>query len=177
MENCAQPLVLHKTVENFFGEKKMDDNKLKQFCLSLMSESKTAILSTIDKLGFPNTRCMLNLRNTSQYPSLVPVFDKHQDDFLIYMTTSTKSDKVSQIKNNPKVSVYYNKPEKFQGAMFSGNAAIIEEPEIKKLLWQDGWEMYYPDGYDDPGHTVLRLIPVVARGWHGTGPFRLDIKE
>lgn len=38
-----------------------------------------------------------------------------------------------------------------------------------------GWEQYYPKGPDDPDHTVLRLYPIYAQGWHGFQRFEFDI--
>jgi general stress protein 26 len=49
--------------------------------------------------------------------------------------------------------------------MFGGQIEIIEDMDIKRALWQDGWEMYYPKGVTDPDNSVLRLRPQFLRGW------------
>jgi general stress protein 26 len=61
--------------------------------------------------------------------------------------------------------------------MFGGDIEIVEDPEFKKALWHDGWERYYPSGYDDPDHTVLRIIPTVARGWTGSMTFKIELGD
>ncbi|MHC4336127.1 MAG: pyridoxamine 5'-phosphate oxidase family protein, partial [Planctomycetota bacterium] len=82
----------------------MNEKELKQECLKLMEAAEAAYLSTIDGDGFPQTRVMGNLRNAEQYSGLTGVFSEHNEDFLIYLTTSASSAKMEQIKVNPKVS-------------------------------------------------------------------------
>lgn len=63
------------------------------------------------------------------------------------------------------VSVYYCQPNAFQGIMLGGQIEVIEDMDIKRALWQDGWEMYYPKGVTDLDNSVLRLRPQFLRGW------------
>ena len=60
--------------------------------------------------------------------------------------------------------------------MVSGNIEIVLDLEIKKMLWQDGWESYYPEGPDDPDNTVLRLRPNFARGWYNSAKFEFKLR-
>jgi hypothetical protein len=32
-------------------------------------------------------------------------------------------------------------------------------------------------GYDDPDHTVLRIIPTIVRGWAGSHTFKLELGD
>ncbi len=154
----------------------MNIDELKKINIELMENSKAVYLTTIDNKGFPCIRALLNLRNKEQYPSLVELFGKHDDDFLIYFTTNTSSNKITQIRANPKVSAYYCIPDNFHGMMVSGNIEIVLDLEIKKMLWQDGWESYYPEGPDDPDNTVLRLRPNFARGWYNSAKFEFKLR-
>ena len=51
--------------------------------------------------------------------------------------------------------------------MFGGKIEIVPEVELKRSIWEDGWERYYLSGYDDPDYTILRLRPRMAKGWDG----------
>jgi len=155
----------------------MEKEEAKILSLELMETAEAVYLNTIDKDGFPNTRALFNLRNKEQYPGLVELFQKHRDDLLIYFSTNTSSRKVQQIRANPAVSVFYCNPKKFHGLMLAGKIEIVADPEIKKALWQEGWEKYYPNGVDDPDFTILRLSPIFARGWYQFGPFEFTLKE
>jgi general stress protein 26 len=144
----------------------MDEKEARRLSLDLMKIAGAAYLTTIDRDGFPQTRAMFNLRRKEQFPGLSEVFDKHNDDFLVYFTTNTSSSKTGQIKRNHKVSVYYCKPDEWRGLMLSGEIEIVKFEEIKEAIWQGGWEMYYPKGFDDPDYTILRLRPVLAKYYH-----------
>ncbi|HEY9247404.1 MAG TPA: pyridoxamine 5'-phosphate oxidase family protein [Candidatus Methanoperedens sp.] len=144
----------------------MYENKARQLSLELMEKAEAAILTTIDAEGFPHTRAMFNLRKKEQFPGLLGLFQKHSRDFLVYFTTNTSSSKITQIRNNPKASVYYCKPDEWRGLMLSGEAKIITDKKVKEDLWQDGWRMYYQGGVHDPDHTILCLRPIYAKYYH-----------
>lgn len=145
----------------------MEESEAKRLSLELMEMSKAAYLTTIDPNGFPHTRAMTNLRNKEQKPHLISLFRDHQRDYLIIFSTNTSSTKVKHVKDNPKVSVYYSRPEKWQGVMFGGEIEIVLDVELKRAIWEDGMERYYPSGYEDPDHTILRFRPQIAKGWDG----------
>ncbi|UCG32971.1 MAG: pyridoxamine 5'-phosphate oxidase family protein [Phycisphaerales bacterium] len=155
----------------------MDTQQARRFVLGLMDVSPAAYLTTIGPDRRPYTRAMLNLRNRKQYPRLVELFAPHNEALLIYFTTNTSSGKVQQVRANPAVCVYYCEPEKFHGAMLGGDVEIVDDAKVRESLWQDGWEMYYPGGPNDPDHTVLRLAPAFAQGWHGEGSFEFRVSE
>jgi general stress protein 26 len=134
-----------------------------------------AYVTTIDKEGFPQTRAMFNLRNKEHFPKLIPFFKK-QDDFTLIFTTNTSSMKMEDIKLNKAVSIYYCDPETWKGAMFSGLIEVVTDQTIKKSIWHPEWSKYYLSGFDDPDHSVLRLTPVMAKGWTGSQTFRLELR-
>jgi len=154
----------------------MNKNEIKQFCIQLIEEAEVAYLITVDSNAVPYTRAMFNLRNVEQFPSLSKLFINHQDDLLVYFSTNTSSSKVEQIKKNPAVSVYYSKPKEFRGVMLGGLLEIVTDQKIKEELWLDGWEIYYPEGVEDPDYTVLRLLPKFVRGWAKDKAFALGLK-
>jgi len=154
----------------------MEESKLKQECLNLMETADAVYLSTIGGDGFQCTRMMSNLRNKRENPGCIKVFEQHQEDFLIYMVTSSSSGKMQQIRANPKVSVYFCNPSEFHGLMLSGEIEEVTDKDIKKQLWQDGWEMYWPGGVDGPEYTILRLMPAFTKGWYKQGPFEFKLQ-
>lgn len=153
----------------------MEEKELKQECLNLLETAEVVYLSTIGSDGFPHTRIMSNLRNKKESPGLVEIFEQHKEDFLIYMVTSSSSAKMQQIRANPKVSVYLSFhssiPSEFQCLMLGGVIEEVTDKQLKKQLWQDGWEIFWPDGADDPEFTVLMLMPAFAKGGYKEAPF------
>ena len=150
-----------------------NDKEIKQSSLELMAAAEVVYLATVDSNGFPQVRAMLNLRNGDNYPGLVDVFDNHDGDFMLYLTTNTSSAKMDQIRASSKATVYFCNPGKFHGLMLAGEIEIITEQKIKNKLWQDGWERYYPSGVDDPDYTILSFQPAFAKGWYKSNTFGL----
>ncbi len=141
----------------------------------LVHSAPAAIVTSIDSKGYPQTRAMFNLRNKEQWPKLVQIFQGHDDDFMLLFTTNTSSMKVRNLRENTKVSVYFCVPSESRGLMLGGNMEIVQDPEMKKAIWHDGWERYYPMGFDDPDHTLLRLFPKVGRGWNQSHTYHFEI--
>ena len=155
----------------------VEEKEEKQIALELMGTSKAAYLTTVDAEGFPQTRAMFNTRNREQFPKLVHLFKSHGADFMVYFTTNTSSSKVADIKVHPGVSVYYCKPEESRGLMLSGLMEIVDDSRVKKSLWLEGMERYYPTGCDDPDYTVLRLFPGLGRGWNQDHTYKFVIGD
>jgi general stress protein 26 len=155
----------------------VDEKEIREMCLDLVETGWPAYLTTVDEKGFPQTRAMFNLQNKERFPKLIPLFEKHRENYTIIFSTNTSSTKIEDIKSRPAASVYFCKPEIWQGVMFGGELEIVEDSELKKKMWHDGWERYYPQGYDDPDHTVLRLVPTIAKGWTGSSTFRLELGD
>jgi general stress protein 26 len=155
----------------------METQEIKQASYTLMKKAEAAYLTTIDRDGVPHTRAMLNLRNPKQYPGLIKFFEEYGDNFVIYFSTNTSSEKIAQIRANPLISVYFCAPKKFHGFMLGGSVEIMTDEAIKHALWQEGWEVYYPKGRNDPDYAVLRLIPGFIEGWHKMTRFKVDLRE
>lgn len=143
----------------------MDLAELKRTCVQVMEASEAVYLTTLGDDEYPRTRAMLNLRNKQQYPGQVRLFAEHQSDLMIYLSTNTSSSKVRQLKASSHGCAYYCVPSEFKGVMLAGDVEIVDESEVRRALWNEGWERYYPGGPDDPDHTVLRLYPRFVEGW------------
>lgn len=148
--------------------KQMNEAELKIFSLNLIKNAKICYFTTVNGEGFPVTRAIFNLRYLKQFPNLADIFKGHEQDFMIYVTTNTSSEKIEHIKENSKVNAYYCIPDAFKGVMLSGNIEIITDVEIKKSLWQNNWQYYYNEGsgdYNDPDYYVMRLHPDKLHCW------------
>ena len=133
-------------------------------------------LSTVDSDGFPQARVMGNLRHKEQCRIAEELFDGHDEDFLIYMLTGHSSDKMQQIRANSKVSVYFCNSAEFHTLLLVGNGEEIDDPVLKKRIWQDEWKIHWPGGAEDPGFIMLKLLPELAKGWYKEGAFEFKLK-
>lgn len=81
----------------------------------------------------------------------------------IWFSTNTSSQSVERYRANNKASVYFYDAATFQGVMLRGKIEICEDAASKQSLWQEGDEMYYPQGVTDPDYCVLRFTAENAR--------------
>ena len=117
---------------------------------NLIDKQKTAFISSVDADGFPNTKAMLPPR-------------EREDIKVFYFTTNTSSMRVSQYRENPKACIYFCDKRFFRGVMLKGTMEVLEDQEWKTRIWQDGDELYYPGGVEDPDYCVLKFTAETGR--------------
>ena len=148
----------------------------REFALLMMEVADRAYLTTIGEDGFPRTRAMLNLRNPSLYPKQVELFAPHRKDFLVHMSSSPESAKARQIALSQRGCAYYCHPTRWLGVSLIGDLEVRREPGLRRALWNDGWEIYYPKGIDDPWYAVITLHPRRVEGWTSEGRFEFAVE-
>lgn len=117
---------------------------------NLIDKQSTAYISSVDEDGFPNMKAMLAPRIRDGITTF-------------YFTTNTSSQKVAQFRENPKACIYFCDKRFYRGVMLKGNMEVLEDPESKEMIWQEGDTMYYPLGVTDPDYCVLKFTAVRGR--------------
>jgi general stress protein 26 len=103
-----------------------------------------------------------------------------EDDFSIWVTTSTGANKVRQIRKNPKVCCLFAvQPTGENSAAVYGRAQIVTDLGTKKRIWSlASFDLlqYIPGGPESPEYGLLKIVPdeVLWRdGWaEGTKIYR-----
>ena len=87
----------------------------------------------------------------------VLVHARVDDDFTVWYSTSSLSNKIRQIRKNNKVciSMYQGKRE----IRIFGKAELFENPETKREMWKDEMKDYFKGGKDDPDYMVIKVTP------------------
>lgn len=116
-----------------------------------IQKQKTAMISSVDGEGFPNTKAMLAPRK----------IDGHD----LYFSTNTSSMRVAQYDANEKACVYFYKRGWFSytGVMMVGTMRVLTEQSIKDEIWCMGDTMFYKKGKTDPDYCVLRFTALKCR--------------
>lgn len=116
-----------------------------------IKKQKTAFIASVDEDGFPNIKAMFIPRKI--------------EGNCFYFSTNTSSIRVRQYMNNPKASLYFYHRGRFryEGTMLVGTMEVLQDPEIKKEIWQVGDTMYYPGGVTDPDYCVLKFTALKGR--------------
>jgi Uncharacterized stress protein (general stress protein 26) len=149
----------------------MDKKEVEAFALDIMGRANMLVLATAGSEPYPLQRALFNFRDARRFPDLA----EYQRDkgLAVYLGTNTSSMKTGVMCASPWVSVYYMLPDEIKGLCLSGKAAL--DPEARAALWMDGWEIYYPQGRDDPDYSVFRLDPQRARGWTSASAFDVEL--
>ncbi|MDR2962595.1 MAG: pyridoxamine 5'-phosphate oxidase family protein [Bacteroidales bacterium] len=116
----------------------------------LIKNQSVSYISSVDSEGFPNTKAML-----------APV--KRDGIKTFFWHTNSGSLRVKQFRENPKACVYFCNPQSFVGAMLKGTMEVIDDPETKLAMWQDGFSMYYTGGALGGDFILLKFTATGGR--------------
>ena len=119
------------------------NSKLLSAAREIMTTASTCALITVDKDQRPRVRMM---------DPFLP-----EPDFTVWFGTNPKSRKVAQIKNNPKVTLYYLEDGNSGYVMIQGTAHLISDEKEKETRWKDGWEAFYPNKPND--YLLIKVTP------------------
>jgi general stress protein 26 len=109
----------------------------------MIAETRYCALITLDKSSHPQARTM---------DPFLP-----QEDMVIWMGTNPQSRKVDEIKNDPRVTLYYEIAGGGGYVVLKGQAQLVDDPELKSHYWKKEWEQFYPD--QNKNYTLIKMIP------------------
>ncbi|MEN8194054.1 MAG: pyridoxamine 5'-phosphate oxidase family protein [Bacteroidota bacterium] len=80
-----------------------------------------------------------------------------EEDWKIWLGTFPTSRKASQIKNNPNVMAFFYDPKGRSYVSVAGKARLVNDAELKKKYWKEGWKVFYPDPEKD--YILIEITP------------------
>jgi general stress protein 26 len=111
--------------------------------LEIIKETTYCALVTIDSTGQPQVRTM------NPFPA--------NDELITWFATSRNSRKVREIKNNPKVCVYYANHLSAKGYVnITGTAEVIDDKDLLIKMKRDYWENI-PDWQNI--FVLIKIVP------------------
>lgn len=117
----------------------------------IMASAHYCDLITLDSTGRPRSRVM---------DPFSP-----EDDMVVWLGTRRSSRKVTQIRNDPRVTLQYFSPEDFGYVTIAGTAELVDDPAEKSARWKDAWNTFYPDR---EAYLLIKVKPewleVLSRG-------------
>ena len=87
----------------------------------------------------------------------------------LWFATSADSEKVAEIKANPRVNVAYASAGKNTYVSVSGEASIVADGAKIDELWSPAMKLFFPEGKDDPKLRLIRVRAESAEYWDGPG--------
>ncbi len=117
--------------------------KLIRAAREIMEAAGTCALITLDAENIPMVRTM------DPFPP--------EEDLTVWFGTNAESRKVSQIKNNPNVTLYYLDKDASGYVVIHGTAQLVDDEEEKQGRWKDRWEAFYPN--NRAGYLLIKVTP------------------
>jgi len=137
-------LSCHKKENPVFRSNYSDkEKKIMQKADAVIQSAYYTTLITLDKNNQPRARIV---------EPFLP--DKN---FVVWMATNPKSRKVNQLKHNSTTTLHYFDKSKLAYVSLMGNAFLVNDDSIKKRIWKDGWEKFYPNRKKD--YLLIQFIP------------------
>lgn len=98
---------------------------------NIMARTRFCVLVTLDESGHPRARAM---------DPFMP-----DENMVIYMGTGPMTRKAKNIKKDPRVTLYYDHPEKAGYVVVYGTAELVNDPELKAKWFKEEWARFYTD--------------------------------
>ena len=109
----------------------------------MMAEARFCVLITLDASGHPRARAM------EPFPP--------EKNMVVWMGTSRVTRKVEELRNDPRVTLYYAHPEGAGYVSLYGTARLVDTPEEKERRWKKEWSKFYPD--KEASYTLIAVTP------------------
>lgn len=109
----------------------------------MMETTRYCALITLDTTGHPDARTMEPFSPDSS--------------MVVWLGTSIYSRKVKQIKNDSRVTLYYQARNAAGYVVIKGQAYIVQDALKKQTYWKKEWGRFYSE--DKSEYTLIKVIP------------------
>lgn len=134
-----------------------------QDILTLIRNSRDAIVCSIDDKGYPNAKTM---------------FVRQREGLTTFwFSTNTSAIRTQQWLERPQASIYFVDAKDFHGLMWTGRMQVYIDADTKLHFWMPGDEQYYPLGPTDPDYCILRFTAENGNYYHGLQKHLFDAAE
>ena len=82
-----------------------------------------------------------------------------EDDLSVWIGTNRVTRKVSEIRADPRVTLYYFDAGPMNYVTLFGTAEIVDDPAMKTKYWKDEWASFYEDQNRGSDYVLIRVRP------------------
>jgi PPOX class probable F420-dependent enzyme len=112
----------------------------------LMVKARYCALVTIGEDGHPQARAI---------DAFAP-----EDDMTVWIATNPVTRKVTEVKRDPRVTLYYYEPGGPGYVTLLGKAAVVTDPAEKAKRWKKDWAAFYKDENRGDDYVLIRVTPL-----------------
>lgn len=93
--------------------------------------------------------------------------NKHEEDDYLWFFTRKDSEKVEEIKRDPRVNVSFAKGDYLS---IAGQAEVVEDIGLKQKLWTKANEAFFETTAEDSNIVLIKVVMESAEYWKGGNP-------
>lgn len=108
-----------------------------------MQAARYCALITVDSTGQPHVRTM------DPFPP--------DESMIVWFGTNRRSRKLQEIRNHPRVTLYYSDDKGVGYVAIMGTASLVDDPKEKAGRWKGEWEEFYKDQKES--YLLFQVIP------------------
>ncbi len=122
-----------------------DRSKVLAVARQVMEAAHYCALITVDAQGRAQARTM------DPFPP--------EDELTVWMATNSASRKVAEIRDNPRVTLFFYDTKSSGAVTILGEARLIDDAAEKAKRWKPGWSRFYKQGNRGPDYLLIRVEP------------------
>jgi general stress protein 26 len=122
----------------------------------LIGEIRIAMLTTTTEDGSLRSRPMTTQRA--------------KFDGKLWFFTNRESPKAEEVRCHPRVSLSYTGSDGNSYVWVSGRADLISDQKKAKELWDERYELWFPQGPSDPSLILIQVTVEQAEYWNASSP-------
>ena len=133
------------------GNDEMSESEGRKKVHSLIKDIRVAMMGSIAPEGFIHAR---------------PMVGQHQEgESDLWFFTDRHSEKIPEIRADPRVVLSYSEPSDQNYVSISGTASVVEDRAKIRELWSEPMRTWFPKGPDDPEIALIRVRAERAQYW------------
>ena len=118
------------------------------------AEARSRVRQMLEKNPFVSVATF----GTDGYPDVRVLLVAAKDDVnTIWFATEIESNKIAQLRKNPKAALYTCDMETMTEFRLFGTVELLSDSAARQKIWRDDFLEHFPDGIDSPNMIVLRF--------------------
>jgi general stress protein 26 len=124
----------------------------------LINYQRNTLISAAKEIMETTRYCALITLDTSGHPQVRTMDPFSPDeDMVVWLGTNVNSRKVREIRNDSRVTLYYEAPDAGGYVVIKGNAYLIDDPEKTEKYWKEDWDKFYPN--KNSTYILIQIVP------------------
>lgn len=120
-----------------------------------IKDHRTAMFTTVSQDGMIHSRPMMT--------------QEREADMDLWFVSSLNTEKIDEIKANPKIGVLYYRDADNAYVSIAGTAEINTDKALIRSKWKEDWKVWFPEGPDQTDIALIKVTPIEAEYWEPKG--------